>query len=167
MDVLRILRHLATTPWRVRRAFPPATLTAIESAVKHAEAGHHGELRFAVEGSLDTLALLQGQTPRERAIDVFSLLRVWDTAHNSGVLIHVLLADRSVEIVADRGIHARVGEDEWSRICRSMEGEFAKGHFEQGALRGIEAVSRSLARHFPAGRHDTAHDELPDAPVLL
>lgn len=167
MDVLRMIRHLATTPWRVRRAFPPSTLTAIENAIKHAEAGHNAELRFVVEGSLDPHALLHGQSPRQRAIDVFSLLRVWDTEHNNGVLIHVLLADHSVEIVADRGVHARVGEGEWARICRAMEAAFGKGTFEQGALLGIEAVGRCLVAQFPDSGHKPAHGELPDAPVIL
>ena len=141
-------------------------MTAIELAVKRSEAQHRGELRFAVEGALDTRALLAGQSSRDRALDVFSLLRVWDTEHNTGVLIYVLLADRSVEIVADRGIHARVGEGEWSRICHAMESDFAQARFEQGALQGIDAVSRCLAAHFPAS-HATPRNELPDTPVFL
>ena len=166
MDVRRLLRHLATTPWRARRAFPRRALAAIERAIRDSEAQHRGELRFVVEAALDTRALLRGQSPRERAIDVFSLLRVWDTEHNSGVLIYVLLADRSVEIVADRGIHAKAGAGEWSRICRVMESAFAQAKFEQGAVEGIEAVSRCLAKHLPE-RHLPRRDELADTPVIL
>ena len=92
-------------------------------------------------------------------------MRIWDTEHNNGVLIYLLLADRKVEIVADRGIDASVGSAGWEKICRDMEAEFAAGRFEQGALAGIAAVSRELARHFP---HDgTTRNELPDAPVVL
>jgi len=162
----RLLRHLFASPWGARRAFPPNTLQAIEAAIARSELRHRGELRFVIERTLDPLSVMRGQSPRERAIEVFSLLRVWDTEHNTGVLIHVLLADRSVEIVADRGIHARVGEAEWSRICRAMEAAFGQGRFEQGALDGIDAVSRCLDAHVPAG--DAApNNELPDAAVLL
>jgi uncharacterized membrane protein len=166
MDISRIVRHLAMAPWRARRAFPRSTLTSIEQAIKSSEALHAGELRFVVEGALDTRALWRGQSARERAIDVFSLLRVWDTEHNSGVLIYVLLADRSVEIVADRGVHAKVGESEWSRICGAMEAAFAKAQFEEGAVQGVEGVSRCLAAHFPA-RHSPHRDELADTPVVI
>jgi uncharacterized membrane protein len=162
----RLLRHLFASPWGARRAFPPRTLQAIEAAIAHSELRHRGELRFVIERALDPLSVLRGQSPRERAIEVFSLLRVWDTAHNTGVLIHVLLADRSVEIVADRGIHAAVGEAGWRPIAQAMEQAFAQGRFEQGALDGIAAVSRCLDAHVPADGAPP-HNELPDAAVLL
>ena len=87
--------------------------------------------------------------PRERALDIFSQLRVWDTEHNNGVLIYLLLADRDVEIIADRGIDAHVGAAGWETICRAMEKDFRAGLFEHGVIKGIEDVSRLLARHFP------------------
>lgn len=126
---------------------------------------HSGEIRFVVEAALAPMALLRGETPRERAIAVFTQLRMWDTEQNSGVLIYLLLADRDVEIVADRGIHKKVGQDAWEIICREMEMELGKGHFAAGALAGIRAVEELLARHFP-GSHNN-RDELPNAPVVL
>src|SRR3970040_1133863 len=105
----RVVRHLGSPPWRVRTACPDRTMRAIEEAIRASEATHHGQIRFGVEAALDVLPLLRNQSARGRAIDVFSLLRVWDTEHNNGVLIYLLLADRDVEIVDDRGIHARVG----------------------------------------------------------
>jgi uncharacterized membrane protein len=161
----RRLRHLTTGRGAVRRVFPERSLQAIEAAIAAAERTHSGQIRFAVEASLDGAALLAGQGARERAVDVFSLLRVWDTEHNNGVLIYLLLADRDVEIVADRGIHARCGAAAWEEICRGMEAHFRAGRFEQGVLAGIEAVGAHLARHFPgAGR---TGNELPDRPVIL
>jgi uncharacterized membrane protein len=96
---------------------------------------------------------------------VFSHLRIWDTAHNNGVLIYLLLADRDVEILADRGIDAKVDTEEWEKICRAMELEFRSGNFEAGVLKGIEAVSRHLVKHFP--KHGAGKNELPDAPVVM
>jgi uncharacterized membrane protein len=104
-------------------------------------------------------------SPRARAVAVFSQLRVWDTEQNSGVLIYLLLADRDVEIVADRGIHRRVGEATWEAVCKRMEGHFRSGRFEEGVIAGISEVSALLRSHFPAGPGDV--DELPDKPVVL
>ncbi len=165
MSIRRITRHLVQHRWRARQVFPPSVLEAIEQAIKQGEATHSGQVRFVVEGALDGLPLFRNQPARERALDVFSHLRIWDTAHNNGVLIYLLLADRDVEIVADRGIDAKVGAEGWERICRAMEAEFRTGRFERGVIRGIEAVSRELARHFPpAGPH---RNELPDKPVVM
>ena len=96
---------------------------------------------------------------------MFSQLRIWDTADNNGVLIYLLLADRDVEIVADRGIDAHVGAAGWETICKAMEAEFRAGNFAGGAIEGIDAVSRLLASHFP--RHGGGKNELPDAPVVM
>lgn len=165
MNTTRILRHLFTPPWRVRRAFPTRSLRAIEAAIRAAERSHSGEIRFAVESALDLWPLLRGQSARERALAVFSELRVWDTERNNGVLIYLLLADHDVEILADRGIHARVGAPEWERICREMEQCFREGRFEEGVVTGIRALDAHLARHFP--RSGKSPNELPDAPLVL
>ncbi len=153
------------TRWMVHRAFPDDALIAIERAIKEGEAAHRGEIRFVVEGALHIEPLLRGQTPRERAIDVFSQLGIWDTEHNNGVLIYLLLADRNVEIVADRGIHEKVGAQEWEGICREMEAAFRQGNFKEGVVRGIQGVTRHLAEHFPPIADD--RNELPDKPVVL
>ncbi len=108
MNVKRILRHLLVTDGQVSRTFSRGTLSNIEAAIKASEAEHVGEIRFAVEGGLDGAPLFKGQSARDRAIELFSQLRVWDTQQNTGVLIYLLLADRAVEIVADRGIYAKV-----------------------------------------------------------
>ncbi len=165
MNIKRITKHLLLTHWRVNRAFPPITLMAIEQAIKASEAAHVGEVRFVVEGALDGIPLFSGQSARERAIDVFSNLRIWDTEHNNGVLIYLLLADRDVEIVADRWIHTKVGQEEWERICHKMEAAFKQENFEGGVVSGIHAVTRHLTKHFPATGID--RNELPDKPVVL
>ena len=118
-----------------------------------------------MEGALDGRPLLKDQSPRARAIDVFSHLRIWDTVHNNGVLIYLLLADRDVEILADRGIDDRVSAAEWQAICGMMEVHFRSGDFEAGVIAGIEAVSLLMAKHFP--KHGPGNNELPDAPVVI
>src|SRR5450432_1835749 len=165
MGIGRIGRHLLEHRWRVRRIFTPKVLAAIEQAIKMSETVHSGQIRFVVEGALDGKPLFRDQPARERALDLFSHLRIWDTAHNNGVLIYLLLADRDVEIIADRGIHAKVGAARWETICRAMEAEFRQGRFEQGVMQGIAAVSAELAKHYPPHAGDL--NELPDAPVVL
>ncbi|HEY3893102.1 MAG TPA: TPM domain-containing protein [Bradyrhizobium sp.] len=165
MGIRRIGKHLLAHRWRLRQLFPPSALAAIEQAIKSGETSHAGQVRFVVEGALDGAPLFRDQSARQRAIDIFAQLRIWDTAHNNGVLIYLLLADRRVEIVADRGIDARVGSAGWEKICRAMEAEFKAGHFEHGVIEGIEAVSQQLAKYFPA--HGAGRNELPDAPVVI
>jgi uncharacterized membrane protein len=166
MSIKRIGRHLLANRSRVRKAFPRSSLAAIERAIKASEARHTGQIRFVVEGALDGAPLLRNQSTRARALDVFSQLRIWDTAHNNGVLIYLLLADRDVEILADRGINAKVETAEWENICTMMEAEFGKGNFEAGVLNGIASVSRHLAKHFP--KHGSGDgNELPDAPIIM
>lgn len=167
---MRWLRHLFLDDISLRRAFPRATLDAIERGVAEQEARHRGELRVAIEGGLPLMALLAGRSSRERAIRHFRRLRVGGTRDEAGVLIYLLLADRRVEIVADRGIHARVGEAAWEAICGAMQREFAAGRYEAGVLMGLSAVSDLLAQHFPAsadGGPGANPNEQPDAPVLV
>jgi uncharacterized membrane protein len=166
MDFKRVLRHLFTGPLAVRKAFPATALTAIEYAIAQSEFGHRGEIRFAVEAALDMLPLVRATSARERAIEVYSQLRVWDTEHNNGVLIYLLLADRDVEIVADRGIDAKVGHAKWETICHEMETHFSQGQFESGIISGIQSVGRHLQEHFPVGR-ESGENELPNKPVIL
>ncbi|MBI2294666.1 MAG: TPM domain-containing protein [Betaproteobacteria bacterium] len=165
MSATRILKHLFAPDWIVRRAFPRAVLRRIEAAIKESERAHRGELRFAVEAALDLLPLVRGVTPRRRALDLFARLNVWDTEENSGVLIYLQLVDRRIEIVADRGISAKVPQQEWDAICRRMEAAFRARRHEDGALDGIREITGLLARHFPARGADA--DELPDKPVVL
>ena len=165
MNTKRMLRHLLTPHWVVNRAFSKNVLSAIEAAITASEKTHDGELRFAVEGALHPRALWQRQTARQRAEALFASLCVWDTVHNSGVLIYVQLVDRRIEIVADRGITARVPQAQWDAICRRMESAFRAGRFEDGAQEAIVEITRLLRQHFPPLANNP--NELPDQPVVL
>ncbi len=165
MKLARLLRHLLTTRWRTRAHFSPPVRAAIEQAITDCEARHAGEIRFAVETAFDLAQLWHDLAPRQRALQLFGQLGVWDTAHNNGVLIYVDLADRVVEIVADRGIAARVPQVEWAAVCRQMEHHYREGRFREGSTAGILGVGALLGRHFP-GKTGGGH-ELPEQPVLL
>jgi len=160
---VRFLKHLLIPHWWAVRAFSSDVLRQIESAIKASERKHDGELRFAIEGPLPFPALRA--TTRKRAEALFGQLGVWDTEHNSGVLIYVQLVDRRIEIVADRGISARVEPSRWQDICRQMEQSFRKGAYAEGAVQAIEAITALLAKHFPPRGGNP--NELPDKPVVL
>jgi uncharacterized membrane protein len=161
----RVARHLFTPPWAWKRSFPQAVLDAIEAAIRTSEARHGGEIRFVIENSLPPMLAWRGISGRARAIEVFSNLRVWDTEANSGVLIYLLLADRDIEIVADRGIATRVASGAWEAIAREMEAMFRAGDFEGGALAGIVAVGALLAAQCPPPERN--RNELDDRPFIL
>lgn len=166
MNLRRTLKHLSIPQWTVRRAFPAQVAQTVQRAVRAAESAHDVELRVVVEGGLPLASLLHGMSSRERAIELFSILRVWDTEKNTGVLIYLQFVDRKIEIVADRGISARVRQEEWDAACAAMANEFREGRFEQGTLAGIEYLSALLKKHLPpppAGDRD----ELPDAPIVI
>jgi len=161
----RILKHLFAPPWIVYRALPRAALGRIAAAIRESERSHSGELRFAVEAGLHLVPLLRGVTPRQRARELFAQLNVWDTEHNSGVLIYVQLVDGTIEIVADRGISAKVAPADWQAVCRRMQEAFRAGQFEQGVLAGIREITALLRRHFPA--REANPNELTDKPAVL
>lgn len=165
MTLRRVFTHLLAMPWQTRRRFPSHVLAAIEQAIAAVESRHAGEIRFAVETSLDGMAVWRGLSARTRALEVFGRLGVWDTADNNGVLIYLLMCERDVEIIADRGIAARVAPAEWEAVCRRMEAEFREGRFREGAIVGVESVGALLARHFPSAGGD--RNEQPNRPVLL
>lgn len=165
MKLARFFRHLLTPPWLPLRGFSTALRAEIAAAVAASEARHRGEIRIAVEGSLPWRALWRDQTPRARALELFAKLRVWDTEENSGVLIYLQLVDRDVEILADRGIAAKVPQAEWEAMCRRIETAMRSGDCRSGVLAAIEDATRLLAEHFPARRDNP--NELPDMPVVI
>ena len=165
MRLRRLMRHILTTRWTTRQHFPRPVRHAIEEAIRDCEAHHGGEIRFVVETSFDLPELWRNLPARTRALQLFGQFGVWDTAHNNGVLIYVLMADHVVEIVADRGIAARVAQSEWAAVCREMESHYKAGRFREGSVAGIRGVGALLGKHFPGRRH--GDNELPNQPVLL
>lgn len=165
MNLKRLLTHLLTPGWLVRRAFGAADLAAIKAEVKVSEQAHRGELRFVIEGPLPFSMIWRDVPARVRATELFSRLGVWDTEANSGILIYVQLVDHRVEILADRGIARRVPQEAWDAICRRMEEAFRLKAYRRGALEAIDEASRLLVLHFPA--RDKNPDELPNQPLVL
>ncbi|HET6912505.1 MAG TPA: TPM domain-containing protein [Rhodanobacteraceae bacterium] len=164
MDFMRAIRHLLHAP--AGRRFPKDAMEEIQQAIAQGEKNHDAEICFAVEARLPLRSLLGGHRARARAEDLFGRLRVWDTARKTGVLIYVLLADRSIEIVADRGVAARLPGPAWNVVAEVMRKHFQQDDWRGGALAGIKAMNALLVRHLPPrpGGHP---NELPDQPIVL
>jgi uncharacterized membrane protein len=108
----------------------------------------------------------RGTTARERAVALFGKLRVWDTEHNNGVLIYLLMADNAIELVADRGVMRKVPQATWEALVARMGEAFGQGQFERGLQQAIEQVSTLLEQHFPLAPGQANPNELPDVPGL-
>jgi uncharacterized membrane protein len=164
--ITRLLQNAFDGWFQLPRRFPAALLDEVAKLVGQGERTHDGEVRIAIEARLPISAVLGGLTASQRAQEVFAHLRVWDTEHNSGVLLYVLLAEHRIEIVADRGIARRVEAGEWTSICAQMRDGFARGDWRGGLLHGVEQTNALLRRHFPSdGSHRAG--ELPDQPIIL
>lgn len=161
----RVFKHFFTLPLQARRCFPAASLERIQAAIARSEHQHRGEIRFLVEHGLDLGDVLRGVTPRQRAVEHFSRLNIWDTEDNTGILVYVLLADRDIEILADRGINKKVPQPQWDSICLRLRQAFLARQYEQGVLDAIDTMTRLLVQHFPPDQSNP--DELPNRPVLM
>lgn len=160
----RILRHLFAPS--VRRAFPPQVLEHIHQAIVASEKQHRGEICFAVDAALSLRQLWAGTSARECAEEAFAALRVWDTEENNGVLIYLLLAEQRIEILADRGVAARVSEAHWQDICQHIAASLAQGQYQAAIIGAVDEIGALLAQHYPCDAGGGV-DELPNRPVIL
>lgn len=162
----RLWLNLFAGWWRMPRSFNAALLDEMAAAIAAGEREHLGQVRFAVESRMGVAAVLEGMDATARAQQVFAQLRVWDTERNSGVLIYLLLAERRIEIVVDRGVAQRVPQAQWDAVRNTMLQGYAQGQWRAGSLQGIAATHALLQAAFPADG-SSRRDELPDRPVLL
>jgi uncharacterized membrane protein YgcG len=163
----RLWRHRWTDEADVRRVLPAEALDRLTRRVTASEQRHTGQVRICIEAGLPWSYLRRDAPARERAITLFGKLRVWDTEHNNGVLVYLLLAEHAIEIVADRGIDARVGGEAWASTAQRMGVAFKEGRYEDGVTLALEEVSALLVEHFPRAKGQVDRNELPDAPVVL
>lgn len=165
--VLRVLKHRWQDAVPTHRRLPAAALARIAARVQASEQRHTGEVCVVVESGLPLSYLLRGAPARERAMMLFGKQRVWDTEQNNGVLVYLLLAERSIELVADRGLNQHVPAAEWQAMVARLGTALHAGRFEEGLTQALEEVSAVLVQHFPLGHHAPRHNALPDAPLLL
>lgn len=169
-----LVRHRWMDDAESQRAVDAPMRERLRQRVASSESRHNGEIRIYIEAALpmsylwrhvrDKVALQA--LVRERATAMFGHLRVWDTEHNNGVLIYLLLAEREIELVADRGLNALVSTHQWQEMVQHMGSAFAQGRIEDGLTQALAEVSAPLAAHFPEQPGDRNPNDLPDNPVL-
>lgn len=168
--IKRILKHRWLDEAATRCAIPPDMRQRLQQRVAASEQRHSGEIRIYVEAGLPLSYLWTDastkQITHQRALAMFSKLRVWDTAHNNGVLIYLLLAEHAIELVADRGLNDVVEPQVWQAMVSRMSAAFRRGQFEDGLTQALEEVSALLVQYFPLGAGEVSPNELPDSPVL-
>ncbi len=168
-QILRWLRHRWADD--AAQQLPKNLGDRIVRLIADHERTHNGEVRVCIESGLPADYLLAAETMpellRRRALSQFSDLGIWDTEHNNGVLIYLCLAERAIEVVADRGIHQRVPEALWSSIVSRLSSHLHSGEWEAGIEEAILAVSGVLSQHFPLVPGQTNPNELADQPVIL
>ncbi len=168
--IKRIFKHRWVDDSATQRVIAPAMLERLQQRVAASEQRHSGEVRVYIEAGLPLRYLWTDaptqQIARQRALDLFSQLRVWDTAANNGVLIYLLLAEHEIDIVADRGLNERVETAFWPALVTRMSGAFQQAKFEEGLTQALSEVSALLVQHFPLGANESNPNELPDAPIL-
>jgi len=162
----RILKHRWMDETDSARALNSAALARLEAQVQASENHHSGEIRLCVEAGLPLSYLWRDATPRQRAVTLFGKLGVWDTEHNNGVLIYLLLAEKAIEIVADRGVTRHVSQAQWDAVLAGMQGEFRAGRFEAGLSQAVQAVDALLHQHFGLAAGQSNPNELPDRAEL-
>jgi uncharacterized membrane protein len=138
----------------------------IAERIAASEAGHGGEIRVCIERALPAAALRQGVSARERAQVCFGELGVWDTDERCGVLVYLLLAERAIELVADRGITARLPPGRWQTLVDSLGSALRAHEREAGLLSTIDALDALLREHFPLRAGQANPNELTDQPLL-
>lgn len=161
-QLTRILKHRWLDDGDRQRALDDAALQRLAARVAASEQHHSGEIRVSVEAGLPMSYLARGLQARDRAVMLFSKLRVWDTEHNNGVLIYLLLAERAIEIVADRGLTRHVPQAQWEALVAGMREAFAQRQFETGLNAAIAAVDGLLRQHFALAPGEDNPNELPD-----
>jgi uncharacterized membrane protein len=162
MKLSRLLRHRWFDETDARRALGEVALARLAERLRASERRHSGEIRVCVEAGLPLSYLWRDVGVRERAVTMFGKLRVWDTEHNNGVLIYLLLAERAIEIVADRGLAGRVTPAQWQELLAGMRETFREGRFEAGLMQALDAVDALLVQHFALADGEANPNELPD-----
>ena len=145
--------------------FPKKVLKAIENDIQSSEEKHRAEIRVAVESNFNFSQIYHKMTTLERAINVFSNLQIWDTEENNGVLVYILLVERKIEIIADRGIYKKLGKDYWANVNQEMVTHFKKQEYKEGVLYAISQITKEMMTLFPKRGEDP--DELPNSVVIL
>jgi uncharacterized membrane protein len=127
-------------------------------AIRFAEKQTSGEIRLFIESRCKFI------NPVDRAIELFSELKMYNTQDRNGVIIYIAMKDRQLAIYGDEGIHKRLGQEFWLNEVNKIIEEFHEQHFLDGILKIIADIGEALKTHFPYDKAD--NNELEDGIVF-
>lgn len=162
-SLARLFRQLIFVPCLHNTWLTKEVKNRLTDAISEAEQGHQGEIRLIIENHLP-IGSAYRQDSLSRAVDLFGLYKVWDTSHNTGILVYVNLCEHSLQIIADRGIDGKAHND-WQALCDQALTKFKQKQFEQGLTELIAHLGKILNTHYPSD--DISGNELPNRPIYL
>lgn len=112
-----------------------------------------------------TPASLKRGYVRRRAFEQFVGKGLTGTHDRAGVLIYASLQDRCAELIADKGIDAKVEPGAWQKIIAKLISDIKAGRSTDGFVSAIQECGDHLARHFPPQSPNP--NELPDSVTEL
>lgn len=108
---------------------------------------------------------IKKERAHKKAMEQFLLQGLSGTKERSGILLFVSLAEKYVEIIADRGINEKVAPGEWQKTIDQFVANVKKGHITEGFIQAIQSCTRILTLHFPGQKDDV--NELSDMIVEI
>ena len=152
---------------KLEALLPQDAAARLTAQVAASERKHSGEIRICLEYAMPRAYEQAGYSARDRALTLFSELHVWDTEHNNGILLYVLMQHHAIEIVADRGFNRHVPQAAWAAIAHHMAPHLRDARLEQALAAALAELTELLSTHFPPNPALPRLNELPDSPVLL
>lgn len=145
----RLLRHVFTPSWQLKRHLSNSDLDAIANHIEQSEAKHTAEIAIALETRLPWSYVARRTPSRERAWAVFSKMQVWDTPDNNGILIYFLMADKRIEIVADRACASIIDDAQWKTWVHTLYLAVKNETLADGLQTVVSEMTAQLEIHFP------------------
>jgi uncharacterized membrane protein len=131
----------------------------IVNAIREAEQQTSGEIRVYTESRCRFV------DPLDRAAEIFLGLKMDQTKDRNGVLVYVAMKDKQFAVLADQGIHEKVGQTFWNQEVSVMTTHFKKERPAEAIEAVVTDIGQALRTHFPYDRTNDKN-ELPDDMVF-
>lgn len=137
-------------------------LQQIADAIKAVEKETIGEIRVSIKKS---------RTFKERNMSLYDLavknfyqLGMDKTKEKTGVLIFLLISEKSFQIIGDEGINKKLTKEFWNDLAAHTAEYFQKNKFVEGICYAVDEVGKVLKKEFPIQAGDT--NELSNEVVI-
>ena len=108
---------------------------------------------------------LKAHRVHKAAMTQFLATGIASESSRTGVVIFASMADRKVEVLADKGIHDAVGDAVWAQTVEAVQAGMKRGEPGAGFVAAVGICGVALARHFPSS--GPRANALADGPIEL